>query len=124
MSTAEINKLSGSTDGKQIKVTGTGTGSSVTVHTAVSGTTHYDSVWLYATNSNSTAVQVTIEWGGTADPDDLIEKTIPGLGSAAGDGRLMVVDGEILRNGLAIKAFASVANVIKLSGHITEIRKS
>ena len=39
MATFNKAKLSGSTDGMAIKVTGTATGSTVTVHTAVAGTT-------------------------------------------------------------------------------------
>jgi hypothetical protein len=49
MATFTKKKLSGSTDGKAIKVTGTDTAGAVTVHTSVAGTTvgTFDEIWLY-----------------------------------------------------------------------------
>ena len=65
--------LSGSTNGLAIKVTGTGTAGAVTVHTAVSGTTSRDEVWLWAVNNDADGETrtLTIEFGGTSDPDNL-----------------------------------------------------
>ena len=58
MATFIKKKLSGSTDGKAVKVTGTSTGATVTVHTAVAGTTEgtFDEVWIYANNTSTTAI--------------------------------------------------------------------
>lgn len=109
--------LSGSTNGRGIKVTGTGTGSSVTVHTAVSGTADIDEVWLFAQNSNASSIVLTVEFGGTTDPDDLIEKTIP----AVGGGLTNVIAGLPINNSLVIKAFAATANEIELFGYVNRI---
>ena len=65
--------LSGSTDGKQILVTAT-TSSGTTIHTAVSGTTNIDEVWLYATNNDTASVNLTILWGGSTSPNDYIQR--------------------------------------------------
>ena len=46
MATFTKQKLSGSTDGKGIKITSNTGGSGTTVHTAVTGTTDFDEVWI------------------------------------------------------------------------------
>lgn len=112
-------KLSGSTDGKQIKVTGTGTGSTVTVHTAHASA--LDEIWLYADNSSTSDILLTIEWGATTDPDNIFEVTIPGLGTAGVDGIVPVIPGLIITNSLVVKAFAGTGNVLKLSGYVNRI---
>ena len=76
MATYSKHLLSGSTNGKNISVTGTSTGASVTVHTATSGTSNLDEIWLYAANTSAAAVVLTVEFGGTTDQDDLIELEI------------------------------------------------
>ena len=55
MATFTKNKLSGSTDGLAIKLTGNTSGGAVTVHTAVAGTTAgiFDEIWLYANNTST-----------------------------------------------------------------------
>lgn len=112
-------KLSGSTDGKPIKVTGTSTAATVTIHTAVAGTTAgtYDEIWLWAFNSASTGVLLTIEFGGTTDPDDIIEVTIPPTGS----GLVAIVPGLVLQNELVVKAFAGTADVVTVSGFVNSM---
>lgn len=114
-------ELSGSTDGRPIKVTGTATGSSVTIHTAQSGTTadNYDEIWLWANNTSGTNVILTLEWGGTTSPDDLIEVDV-----AAHAGVVLVAPGLILQNSLVVKAFAATANVINITGFVNRITSS
>lgn len=107
--------LSGSTNGKQIKV-GATSGTGTLIHTAVSGETELDEVWLYATNTDTTSRKLTIQWGGTASPDDLIELTIP-----AESGYTLVIPGLIIQNSLVVGAFASTANVIVVGGYVNRI---
>lgn len=109
------NKLSGSTNGKGIKVVQTAT-AGTTIHTAVSGTTSFDEVFLYAYNGHTADVVLTIEWGEATVPDGNIIVTIPFK-----QGRFLVVDGRLINNSLVIRAFASVANVIILDGFVNEI---
>ena len=110
-------KLSGSTDGMPIKVVPTST-AGTTIHTAVAGTTAgtFDEIWLYAYNGHTAAVDLTIEYGGATVPDQNIIVTLE-----AKSGLQMIVPGLILQNGLVVKAFASVANVITLSGWVNSI---
>lgn len=117
MATIVKRKLSGSTDGKPIKVVQTATAGD-TIHTAVAGTTAgtYDEIWLYAYNGHTAPVQLTIEFGGATVPDQNIVLTI-----AAKSGLVLVVPGLILQNGMVVKAFAATANVITISGFVNSI---
>jgi len=107
--------LSGGTNGKHIKVAATAT-TGTTIHTAVSGTSSKDEIWLYATNTSSSAVVLTIEFGGTTDPDNLMKITIP-----AQSGPMLVIPGWLLQNSLVVTAFAGTANVINLNGYVNRI---
>lgn len=117
MATAKKRKLSGSTDGRLIKVAATST-PGTTIHTAVAGTTAgtYDEIWLYAMNSNSANVLLTIEFGGTTDPDDLIQVYVP-----FDSGLYLIIPGLILQNGTVVKAFAATTNVIVIGGFVNTI---
>jgi len=110
------NLLSGSTNGKQIKVTGTNVAGGVTIHTAVSGTSYVDEIWVYAYNSDTANHVLTLLWGGTTEPDNDIKVTIPAL-----SGRLLVCDGVLLQNGLIVKAYADSANVVMVDGFVNSI---
>lgn len=109
------NKLSGSTNGKGIKVVATSS-TGTTIHTAVSGTSSFDEVWLYAYNGHTADVVLTIEWGETTVPDGNIILTVPFK-----QGRFLVVDGRLLNNSLVITAFAATANVIIIDGFVNAI---
>jgi len=116
MATYTKDKLSGSTNGRPIKVTGTATGSSVTIHQAVTGTTNFDEIWIFCNNTSTTNVTLTIEWGGVTSPDDLIEVDI--LGEA---GLNLIIPGLVMNNSLYVKAWASTANVLNITGFVNEI---
>ena len=107
--------LSGSTQGKGIKVVETAT-AGTTIHTAVSGTTDLDEVWLWAVNSDTSPRKLTLEWGEATAPDGNIEVTIP-----AEDGLVLVAPGLLLQNGLAVKAFAAAANVVIIHGYVNRM---
>jgi hypothetical protein len=107
-------KLSGSTDGRGVKVVATAS-AGTTIHTAVAGTTAgtFDEVWIWAYNSHTSAVLLTIQFGGTTSPDDDIKVTIPSQA-----GLMMVLPGLILQNGDIVKAYAGTANVVILFGYV------
>lgn len=107
--------LSGSTNGKGIKVVQTATAGTL-IHTAVAGTSSLDEIWLYAYNGHTADVVLTIEWGEATVPDGNIVGTIPFK-----QGRALPVDGRLLQNGLVVRAFASVANVIIIDGFVHQI---
>jgi hypothetical protein len=106
-------KLSGSTDGKQIKVVATAT-AGTTIHTAHA--TALDEIWLWAVNSDTTARKLTIEWGEATAPDGNVEVTVP-----AESGYLLVIPGMVLTNSLVVKAFAATTNVILINGYCNRI---
>ena len=115
MATFTKQKLSGSTDGKGIKVATNSTPGTL-VHTCVSGTTDMDEVWIYATNSDTSAVQLTLEFGGTTSPDHTIVQSI-----AAQSGLFLVVPGFVAQNGAVIRAFAGTSNKIVIYGFVNRI---
>jgi hypothetical protein len=110
--------LSGSTNGKPIKVAATAT-PGTTIHTAIAGTAAFDEVYLWVTNTDTNPITLTIEWGGTTDPDQLICKTVT---IPASSGPTILIPGLNLQNGLVIGAFASVANKLLISGYVNRIQ--
>lgn len=107
--------LSGSTNGKQIKVAATAS-AGTTIHTAVSGTSSFDEIWLWAYNGHTADVLLTLQFGGTTSPDNDIVVTIP-----TKSGRFLVCDGMLLQNSLVLKAYAGTTNVIMLDGYVNKI---
>jgi hypothetical protein len=107
--------LSGSTNGKGIKVAATGTAGTA-IHTAGAGTSNADEIWLWCVNSSTSNVKLTIEWGETAAPDGNIEQTIP-----AEAGLVLIVPGLVLNNSCAVGAFAGTANVLVIFGFVNRI---
>lgn len=116
MATYTKNPLSGSTNGKQIKVTATTNGTAITLHTAVSGTASWDEIWLYVYNDDSISRNLTLLWGGTTEPDNKMFFVVPSQ-----SGRMLCVDGALLQNGLIVKAYASAANVLIIDGFVNNI---
>lgn len=115
MSTFTKRALSGSTNGRMIKVAATAT-AGTTIHTAVTGTTDFDEIWLYAANNHTADVNLTIEFGGTTSPDDLIQFSVPYK-----SGLYLIVPGWVLQNGLLVRAFAATTNVISIGGWVNRI---
>jgi hypothetical protein len=115
MSTYTKVLLSGDVNGRQIKVVESGS-PGTTIHTAIAGTDSLDEIWLYAVNSDDTDQKLTIEYGGTTDPDDLIEQTLPAEG-----GYVLIVPGLLLQNSLVVKAFAAEADKVLINGFVNRI---
>ena len=105
--------LSGSTDGRPIKVVQTATAGTL-IHTAHA--TALDEIYLYACNTQTAAILLTIEWGGVSSPDDHIQFSIPGE-----SGLFCIAPGLLLQNGLIVRAFAASANLITISGFVNRI---
>lgn len=103
---------SGSTDGKPVKIAATATAGTL-FHTAHA--TSKDEIYLYLTNTDSSDRTVTIEFGGATAPDFNVKCTVP-----AGD-TVLAIPGIPLTNSLAVKAFASVANVVNMLGYVNRI---
>lgn len=118
MATFSKIPLSGSTDGRMIKVAATAT-AGTTIHTGSTTVSTIDEIWLYAVNSDTTDRKLTIEFGGTSAPDDLIEFTVK-----AENGLYLMVPGLIIKGNataLVVRAFAATANVISIGGYVNRI---
>jgi hypothetical protein len=113
--------LSGSTQGKAIKIAATTSGSAgTTIHATGTSSTTIDEVWLYAYNSASTATVLTIQWGGVTAVDNETKLSIPTT-----SGLTLVIPGLIITGtGSAantIAAYAGTTNVITVSGYVNRI---
>jgi hypothetical protein len=119
MATFSKVKLSGSTDGKAIKVAATAS-TGTTIHATGTSASILDEVWLYAYNSSASAVVLTVQFGGTTSVDNDIKLSIP-----ATSGLTLVVPGLILSGtGSAantVYAYAGTTNVITISGYVNRI---
>jgi len=119
MATFTKEKLSGSTDGRGVKVAATAS-SGTTIHTGSSTATTYDEVWLYAVNTSSTAVKLTIQWGGTTATDDDIELTVQPEA-----GLVTIAPGLLIKgnasSALVVRAYAATADVIVIHGFVNRI---
>lgn len=111
--------LSGSTQGKGIKVVQTAS-TGTTIHATGTSSTTIDEVWLFAYNGHTADVELTLQFGGTTSPDNDIKVTIPYKA-----GLTLVVPGLMLTGtGSAantVYAYAGTANVITISGYVNRI---
>lgn len=111
--------LSGSTQGKAIKVAATAS-TGTTIHATGTSSSVIDEVWLYAYNSSASAVTLTIQYGGTTAVDNDVKLSIPPT-----SGLTLVLPGLILTGtGSAantIYAYAGTTNVITISGYVNRI---
>ena len=105
--------LSGASNGLNNKVAATSSAGD-TVHTAHASA--LDEVWLYACNTSTSDVKLSIEWGATSDDERLTEVTI-----GAEAGWVLVIPGLLLSGGLLVKAFAGTTNVINVNGYVNRI---
>jgi len=110
--------LSASTDGRAIKVAATAT-PGTTIHTGPSVATTIDEVWLYAMNTDTAPRKLTVEWGGTSSPDDLIEITLP-----PEPGLVLIAPGLLIKGNatpLLVRAFAAAADVVTIHGYVNKV---
>lgn len=109
--------LSGSTNGRAIPVAAVAT-PGTTVHQALAGAAGFDEVYLWATNVTGAAATLTIEWGGVTDPGDHLVKS---FSIPANSPPIPIVTGQVLQNGLTVRAFSGTASAINLSGYVNRI---
>ena len=112
MATYSKQILSGSTSNKPISVAATATPGTL-IHTAHS--TALDEVWIYASNTSTTSVKLTVEFGGTTNAEN-IEVSVVGE-----SGLVLVIPGIPLTGSSIIRAFAGTTNVISLIGYVNRI---
>ena len=109
--------LSGSTNGRAIPVAATATPGTA-IHTAIAGTTAFDELYLWASNVTNAAATLTLEWGGVTDPGDHMVKaySIP-----ANSAPIPIATGQVLNNGLLVKAFSGTASALNITGFVNRI---
>jgi len=113
--------LSGSSQGKAIKIAATTSGSNgTTLHATGTSSSIIDELWLYAYNSSSSAVVLTIQWGGITAVDNEYKLSIP-----AASGLTLVVPGLVLTGdgttATTTRAYAATTNVVTVSGYVNRI---
>jgi hypothetical protein len=109
--------LSSASGGRPILVTGT-SASGTLIHTAATGIgdNNDDEVYLYAHNTSTAAVVLTVAFGGIATKDQ-IKYTVPSR-----DGLHLIVPGLPLNTSKAVRAGAATANVIAVAGFVNKMR--
>jgi hypothetical protein len=87
------------------------------IHTAVSGTSDMDEIYLYACNIDTEAILLTIEKGDTSASDQLV-MNIP-----AQSGVFLNLPGTPLNNSLVVRGFAVAgkADKINVDGFVNRI---
>ena len=109
--------LSGSTSGLPIPVAATATPGTL-IHTAVSGAAAWDEVYIWVSNVTGGAATLTIEWGGTTDPANLMCKA---YSIAANSAPIAVAFGQVINGGLVVRAFSGTANALNITGYANRI---
>ena len=107
--------LSNSPSGTGIKITPTDSanvGQRIHTHGVSYEDSIFDEVYLYAYNSHSSSVTVTLQWGGVVGPDNLISLPL------ASNSFLNIVCGLPISGKKLISATASVADKIVIYGHV------
>ena len=115
----EKRLLSASTDGAPIKIAATAS-SGTLIHTATASTTTVkDEVWIWLMNTHTASQSCTIQFGGTASPDNEIVVTVPSRAGLA-----LAIPGFVLQNAKEVRAFASQANTMLAVGFVNRITNS
>lgn len=108
-------KLSGSTDGKAVKITATAT-TGTTVHTAHATSMDYLTLWAANNDADGETRTLTLEWGTTTAADGNIVVPVP-----CKAGPVMICDRLPLTNSLLVTAFADEANDVLIFGHVVRV---
>ena len=108
-----VRKLSASDKGRGIAVSAIASPGTL-IHEALDSQAlnEWDAVVLRAVNTTTSAIKLTIQWGGTGASDS-IEVTIP-----AESGFTEVIDRHVLQDGAEVRAFAAVADGVILHGFV------
>ena len=105
--------LSGSVGGQPILITQTATPGTL-IHTAIAGSDSMDEVYLWFNNGSGSTVDLTVEWGGTTDPDDLLVKQY----KLTGHTQEQISFGQPLNGALVVRAFAATGSVVTCTGYV------
>jgi hypothetical protein len=111
--------LSGSSQGQPVTVVQTAS-TGTTIHATGTSSTTIDEVWLYANNTSTSPVLLTVQFGGTASPQNAKPITL-----APQSGDVLIVAGLPLTGtgsaATTVYAYAATASVITISGFVNRI---
>ena len=113
MATISRLTLSGSTDGRGVAVAAIAS-AGTTIHTGPTVVADYHEIWLWASNTNTTAETLVIEFGGTAPIGDHFVTVIQP------NETVLVVPGWTIKgnaSALIVKAFSTTTNKVNIVGH-------
>lgn len=110
--------LSGSTNGRAIPVAATATAGTL-LHTAIAGTSAFDEVYVWISNVTASAATLTLEWGGVLDTGDHMVKA---LSIPANSPPIPIITGQVLNNGLVLRAFSGTASALNATGFCNRIQ--
>jgi hypothetical protein len=82
------------------------------IHRASHGSASYDELWIYAHNTDVSAVNLTVQWGGI-EPSNYITAQID-----PSSGFYTVVPGLLLQDNLLVRAFCDVSNKVVINGYV------
>jgi hypothetical protein len=120
MATFTKDKLSGSTLGRGIKLANaTITSSNTTIHTGNTNASITEELWVYAVNAHTANVKITLGWGGSADPDNQIEFTVP-----TEAGLYLIIPGLIMQGNTTADTLVGVSNTtnsVVVYGYVNRI---
>jgi hypothetical protein len=114
MATYTKHVLSGSTNGRPIQINVTAATGTI-IHTAGTGTTDVDEIWVWVTNTATESRDITLEHGGTATSDTSVF-TVPSR-----NGLYLISPGLILNNGLISRMYATASETLNAVGYVNRI---
>lgn len=115
MATIAKQRLSAETTSGESSVLVVATATAGTaLHTAVSGTSDMDEIFLYANNIHTSQVTLTLEWGNATANRNVKINIDP-------NETVLVAPGWLANDGNAIAAFCSVASVVNIHGFVNRI---
>lgn len=109
--------LSGSTSGRAIPVAAAATPGTL-LHTAITGSSGFDELYLWASNVTGSMATLTVEWGGVTDPGDHMTKS---FNVPANSPPIPIATGQVLNGGLICRAFSGTASAINITGYVNRI---
>lgn len=107
--------FSESVSGRMVEIVLAATPGSL-VHTTLTSATILDEIWLYATNTNTTSRELTVEWGNTDVKQSQVTVTLE-----AKAGHVLIIPGMILGSAQNVRAFLDVASGVNMAGWINRI---
>lgn len=119
MATFSKQNLSGSTGGLPILVVATAS-TGTTIHATGTSASALDEIHLFAYNSDTAAIVLTIQYGGTTSPDQDIKISIPSRSGLTYivPGLLLAGTGSVART---VYAYAATGSKITVSGYVNRI---